>query len=48
MNQTFSGKIWVLGDDIQILLSLEYLALKTVEDMKKYVFSPLEKNLPVT
>ena len=40
---TFTGKIWVLGDDIDtdIIIPTEYLALKTVDDMKKYAFSPL-------
>ena len=43
MNQTFDAKIWVLGDDIDtdIILPTEYLALKTVDDMKPYAFSPL-------
>ena len=47
MNETFSGKIWVLGDDIDtdIIIPTEYLALKTVEDMKKYAFSPLREEL---
>ena len=36
MNEKFSGKVWVLGDDIDtdIIIPTEYLALKTVEDMK--------------
>ena len=35
MNEKFSGKVWVLGDDIDtdIIIPTEYLALKTVEDM---------------
>ena len=39
----FTGKIWVLGDDIDtdIIIPTEYLALKTVEDMAPYAFSPL-------
>ena len=43
MNEKFSGKVWVLGDDIDtdIIIPTEYLALKTVEDMKPYAFSPL-------
>ncbi len=47
MNDTFSGKIWVLDDDIDtdIIIPTEYLALKSVEDMKKYAFSPLRKEL---
>ncbi len=44
---TFTGKIWVLGDDIDtdIIIPTEYLALKTVDDMKKYAFSPLRPEL---
>lgn len=47
MNEKFSAKIWVLGDDIDtdIIIPTEYLALKTVEDMKKYAFSPLREDL---
>ena len=47
MNQTFDAKIWVLGDDIDtdIILPTEYLALKTVDDMKPYAFSPLRPEL---
>ncbi len=47
MESTFTAKIWVLGDDIDtdIILPTEYLALKTVEDMKKYAFSPLRPEL---
>ena len=39
MNEKFSGKVWVLGDDIDtdIIIPTEYLALKTVEDMKVVV-----------
>ena len=45
---TFTGKIWVLGDDIDtdIIIPTEYLALKTVDDMKKYAFSPLRPDWP--
>ena len=34
MNEKFSGKVWVLGDDIDtdIIIPTEYLALKTVEE----------------
>lgn len=41
------GKIWMLGDDIDtdIIIPTEYLALKTIEDMKKYAFSPLRPEL---
>lgn len=43
----FSGKVWVLGDDIDtdIIIPTEYLALKTVEDMKPFAFSPLRPEL---
>ena len=39
----YTGKVWVLGDDIDtdIIIPTEYLALKTIEDMKPYGFSPL-------
>lgn len=38
-----TGKVWVLGDDIDtdIIIPTEYLALKTIDDMKQYGFSPL-------
>ena len=47
MSDTFTAKIWVLGDDIDtdIILPTEYLALKSVEDMKPYAFSPLRPEL---
>ena len=37
------GKVWVLGDDIDtdIIIPTEYLAMKRIEDMRKYAFSPL-------
>ena len=43
----FTGKVWVLGDDIDtdIIIPTDYLALPTVEDMKKYGFSPLRPEL---
>lgn len=45
--EKFKGKIWVLGDDIDtdIIIPTEFLALKTVEEMKKYAFSPLRPEL---
>lgn len=45
--EQFSGKIWVLGDDIDtdIIIPTEYLALKTVNDMTPYAFSPLRPEL---
>ena len=47
MSDTFKAKIWVLGDDIDtdIILPTEYLAMKSVEDMKPYAFSPLRPEL---
>ena len=47
MDETFTGKVWVLGDDIDtdIIIPTEYLALKTVEDMKQFAFSPLRPEL---
>ena len=43
METSFTGRIWVLGDDIDtdIIIPTEYLALKTIDDMKQYGFSPL-------
>lgn len=43
----FTGKVWLLGDDIDtdIIIPTEYLALPSVEDMKKYAFSPLRPEL---
>lgn len=43
----FTGKVWVLGDDIDtdIIIPTEYLALKTVQDMTPYAFSPLRPEL---
>ena len=42
-----TGKVWVLGDDIDtdIIIPTEYLALKTIADMKQYGFSPLRPEL---
>ena len=41
------GKVWVSGDDIDtdIIIPTEYLALKTIDDMKQYGFSPLRPEL---
>ena len=43
----FTGKVWVLGDDIDtdIIIPTEYLALKTIDDMKQYGFTPLRPEL---
>ncbi len=45
--EQFTGKVWLLGDDIDtdIIIPTEYLALPTVDDMKKYAFSPLRPEL---
>ncbi len=45
--EEYSGKVWVLGDDIDtdIIIPTEYLALKTLDDMKPYAFSPLRPDL---
>ena len=45
--EQFTGKVWILGDDIDtdIIIPTEYLALPTVEDMKQYGFSPLRPEL---
>ena len=42
-----TGKVWVLGDviDTDIIIPTEYLALKTIDDMKQYGFSPLRPEL---
>lgn len=48
--EKFTGKVWVLGDDIDtdIIIPTEYLALKTIDDMKQYGFSPLRPELAGT
>ena len=44
----FTGRVWVLGDDIDtdIIIPTEYLALKTIDDMKQYGFLLFVRNLP--
>ena len=44
--EAFTGKVWVLGDDIDtdIIIPTEYLALKTIDDMKQYGFSPFARS----
>lgn len=44
---TLKGKIWILGDDIDtdIIIPTEYLAMKTVDEMKGFAFSPLRPEL---
>ena len=43
----FKGRVWLLGDDIDtdIIMPTEYLALKSIDDMKPYAFSPLRPEL---
>ena len=45
--ERFTGRVWLLGDDIDtdIIIPTDYLALKTVEDMKPFAFSPLRPEL---
>ena len=45
--ENMTGKGWVLGDDIDtdIIIPTEYLAMKTIDDMKQYGFSPLRPEL---
>ena len=45
--EQFTGSVWTLGDDIDtdIIIPTEYLALKTIEEMKQYGFSPLRPEL---
>ena len=45
--ERFKGRVWLLGDDIDtdIIMPTEYLALKTIDDMKPYAFSPLRPEL---
>ncbi len=45
--ETFTARVWALGDDIDtdIIMPTEYLALKSVEDMRPYAFSPLRPEL---
>ena len=47
METSFTGRVWVLGDDVDtdIIIPTEYLALKTIDDMKQYGFSPLRPEL---
>lgn len=47
MSNSFSAKIWRLGNDIDtdIILPTEYLAFETVNEMKPYAFSPLRPEL---
>lgn len=47
MKNILNRKVWKLGDDIDtdIIIPTQYLALKSVEEMKKYAFSPLKPDL---
>jgi len=47
MRKSFSGKVWKLGDDIDtdIIIPTQFLALETVDAMKKYAFNPLRPEL---
>jgi len=47
MRKTFTGKVWKLGNDIDtdIIIPTQFLALESVEDMKKYAFHPLRPEL---
>lgn len=47
MTESLAARAWVLGDDIDtdIIIPTEYLALKTIDDMKPYAFSPLRPEL---
>lgn len=44
---SFTGKVWKLCDDIDtdIIIPTEFLAMKSVEDMKKHAFHPLRPEL---
>jgi 3-isopropylmalate/(R)-2-methylmalate dehydratase small subunit len=46
----FEGKVWKLGNDIDtdIIIPTQYLALKTIEEMKRFAFSPLRDDLAKT
>lgn len=48
MKRNFEGRVWKLGDDIDtdIIIPTQFLALKSVEEMKKYAFNPLRPELP--
>jgi len=43
MKTHFSGKIWIVNDDIDtdIIIPTEYLALSSLDEMAAYAFSPL-------
>ena len=43
--ENMTGKVWVLGDDIDtdIIIPTEYLAMKTIDDMKQYCGDKADK-----
>ena len=45
--EKFTGKVWLMGDDIDtdIILPTEYLVFKTIDEMKPYAFSPLRGDI---
>ncbi len=47
MQTHFTGRVWLLGDDIDtdIIVPTEYLALPTVQQMAPHAFSPLRPGL---
>ncbi len=47
MQEDFTGRVWVMGDDIDtdIILPTEYLAFPTIAEMAPYAFSPLRPEL---
>lgn len=47
MRKVFKGRVWKLGDDIDtdIIIPTQFLALETIEEMKKYAFYPLRSEL---
>ncbi len=47
MQNEFTGKVWLLGNDIDtdIIIPTEYLALPSVQEMAPYAFSPLRGDL---
>jgi len=47
MRGAFQGRVWKLGHNIDtdIIIPTQFLALKSVGDMKKYAFHPLRPEL---
>lgn len=45
--EQFSGRVWLMGDDIDtdIILPTEYLVFNTIDEMKPYAFSPLRTDI---